>query len=322
MTFRQRSFERVLLGTLLLLATTTSFAQEIMLGVHGGSGSSSSPGAVSVVDQTDASFAVISTPVPGIGITGVATSSSGRIFAITGSTSSDTDGPHLLELDPATGGILNDVGRMTTSLGNDCYLGDLSFQPGTDTLFAVAGNQGDLPRCDQDSSPGGLLVTVDTSTANVTVIGRDASLGNSNGGIAFAADGTLYFTPCWSTDSVLLTINPATADIVTTTPLDSGTCYMGLAVRPSDGTLFASYDWESSSSVMVTLDPQTGVETLIGTTGTEVIHDLTFTDGLPIGPPITDSIANPVPTLSSLASIALILLLLVMTSLFLRRPSN
>jgi sugar lactone lactonase YvrE len=310
-------FRKFSWAALLLFASVNIFAQEVMLGVHGGNEVSSTPGAVSVVDQSDASFEIVGNPVPGIGMTGVATSSSGQIFAITGSANAANDGPHLIEIDPATGGLLNDIGRMTTALGNDCYLGDLSFQPGTDILFAVAANQGDNPRCDQESSSGGLLVTIDTTTAEVTVIGRDQTLGNSNGGIAFAADGTLYFTPCWSTDSVLLTIDPATAGILTTTPLDSDTCYMGLAVRPSDGTLFASYDWESDESVMVTLDPQTGDETLLGLTEGEIIHDLTFTDGLPLAP-----VAEPVPGLSWMAMITLFVLVLMLTALYRRRLSH
>lgn len=295
---KQMSFERILLSVLLLLIASTAIGQEIMLGVHGGNEISSTPGAVSVVDQSDASLTIIGNPGNGIGITGAATDSSGRIFAIKASKDLAVDGPHLIEISPETGALLNDIGRMTTPLGNDCYVGDLSFQPGTDTLFAVAGNQGDGDRCDQVSSPGGLLVTINTSTADVTVIGRDASLGNSNGGIAFAADGTLYFTPCWSTDSVLLTIDPATANILTTTDLDADTCYMGLAVRPSDGTLFASYDWENDTSVMVTLDPQTGNETLLGITGTEIIHDMTFTDGIVVPPPSPGQ-SESIPTMSA-----------------------
>lgn len=320
MAISRLPFRGAVAGVLLLLTASTTFAQEIMLGAHGGPAVSSTPGAVSVVDQTNASFSVIGNPGAGIGITGIATDSSGRVFAITGSKDDAAAGPRLIEIDPVTGALMTDIGRMITAAGNDCYLGDLSFQPGTDTLFAVAGNQGDGLRCDQEVSTGGFLVTIDTTTAEVTVIGRDASLGNSNGGIAFAADGTLYFTPCWSTDSALLTLDTATADILTTTPLDAGTCYMGLAVRPSDGTLFASYDWENGTSVMVTLDPATGVETLLGTTDTEIVHDMTFTDGLVVTPAPTNT--EPVPALSWKALIALIALILLLSPLVFRRLNH
>lgn len=268
---------------ILVMAATPGHAQETMLGVHGGSTQSSSPGSVSTVNQTNAKVTIIGTPMPGIGITGVATNSSGRIFASTGSLEATENGPRLIEIDPATGEMLNDVGRLQTAAGDDCFIGDLSFQPGTDTLFGVAGNVGESPRCSQDGNPGGTLVTIDTATAEVTVIGRDEDLSNSNGGIAFAADGTLYFTPCWSADSILLTIDPATANILTTTALENDTCYMGLAVRPSDGTLFASFNWvnrNSSEFVLVTLNPSTGVATLVGDTAPEMIHDLTFTDAI------------------------------------------
>ncbi len=316
MIYTRSFFCKATLGALSIFAAASVLAQETMLGVHGGPEISSTPGAVSVIDQSNASYQIIANPVDGIGLTGVATDSNGRIFASSASKDYAQDGPHLIEIDPATGALLNDVGRLSTALGNDCYIGDLSFQPGTDTLFAVAGNQGDSPRCDQEFSPGGLLVTINTSTAEVTVVGRDESLGNSNGGIAFAGDGTLFFTPCWSQSGVLLTIDPATADILTSTPIADGSCFMGLVVRPSDGTLFGSYDdINSPSSVLVTLDPQTGAKTLVGEMDTEIVHDLTFTNGLAAQ-------ASPVPTLSWQAMLGLGVLLMLATSLVFRRLRN
>jgi DNA-binding beta-propeller fold protein YncE len=316
MIYARSFFIKATLGALSIFAAGSVLAQETLLGVHGGPEVSSTPGAISVIDQSNASYQIIANPVSGIGLTGIATDSNGRIFAASASRDFAQDGPHLIEINPATGGLLNDIGRLTTALGNDCYIGDLSFQPNTNTLFAVAGNQGDTPRCDQESSPGGLLVTINTSTAEVTVVGRDETLGNSNGGIAFAGDGTLFFTPCWSTSGVLLTIDPATADILTSTPIADGSCYMGLAVRPSDGTLFGSYDYiNSPSSVLVTLDPQTGAKTLVGQMDTEIVHDLTFTDGLGVQ-------TTGVPALSWQASLGLAALLLLMTSLVFRRLRN
>ncbi|MGA9575041.1 MAG: hypothetical protein WBS20_13975 [Lysobacterales bacterium] len=314
MIYRRSFFGKATLGALLILATASVFAQETMLGVHGGPEISSTPGAVSVIDQSNATYQILANPVDGVGLTGVATDSNGRVFASSASADYAQSGPRLVEIDPATGALLNDVGRLATALGNDCYIGDLSFQPGTDTLFAVAGNQGISPRCDQDFSPGGLLVTVNTSTAEVTVVGRDETLGNANGGIAFAADGTLFFTPCWDSGGELLTIDPATADILTSTPIADGSCFMGLGVRPSDGTLFGSFDYiNSPSSVLVTLDPQTGAKTLIGEMNTEIVHDLTFANGFAPQP------ASPVPVLSWQAMLGLSVLLLLMASLIFRR---
>jgi len=263
-------------------------AQETMLGAHGGSNQSGTPGSISVVNQSNANTMLLGTPSPGIGLSGVATHSNGRVFASTGWNRQDPGvGARLIEIDPATGALLNDVGRLQVQTGEDCFVGDLSFQPGTDILYGVLADQSDGGCTWQgDTETGGVLVTINTTTARITVIGRDPSLGNSNGGLAFHPDGTLYFTPCWVDDSRLLTLNPATAAILTSRNLDSDTCYMGLAARPSDGTLFASYNWESNWDpyVLVTLDPGSGNANIIGHTySTGIIHDLTFTDAIEVG---------------------------------------
>lgn len=278
---------RVLMFVTLLIGAPAQ-AQETMLGVHGGSRQSGSPGAISTVNQSNANTLAVGTPSPGVGLTGVATNSAGRIFASTGNNEDNPGaGPRLLEINPVTGALINDIGRLRTAAGLDCYVGDLSFQPGTDVLYGVLGNQGD-DDCgwEEDSGTGGVLVTIDTSSAVVTLIGRDASLGNSNGGLAFHPNGTLYFTPCWDTVSRLITLNPANGAIMTSRNLADDTCYMGLAARPSDGRLFASYNWESNWDpyVIVTLNPNNGNATLVGYTYTTgIIHDLTFTDAIEVG---------------------------------------
>ena len=262
-------------------------AQETMLGVHGGSNQSGTPGRISTVNQNNANTMLLGAPSPGIGLTGVATDSSGRIFATTGwNHSNPANSGRLLRINPATGALMNDVGRLRTADGLSCLVGDLSFQPGTDVLFGILSNQveGDCG-WQGDSAAGGVLVTIDTSTAVVTMIGRDSSLEDSNGGLAFHPNGTLYFTPCWSDDSQLLTLDPDTADILTTRNLANDTCYMGLAARPSDGRLFGSYNWESNWNeyVLVTLNPANGNATLIGYThSVGIIHDLTFTDAIEV----------------------------------------
>jgi len=264
-------------------------AQETLLGVHGGRNQSGSPGAISTVNQSNANTMTVGTPSPGVGLTGVATNSAGRIFASTGLNNGNlVIGPRLLEINPVTGAVLKDVGRLRLASGENCFIGDLSFQPNTDVLYGILTENSDEGGCtwQGSSETGGVLVTVNTSNATVTPIGRDPSLGNSNGGLAFHPNGTLYFTPCWIDDSQLLTLNPATAAILTTRNLENDTCYMGLAVRPSDGTLFGSYNWESNWDpyLLVTLNPTSGNATLIGHTySTGILHDLTFTDAIDIG---------------------------------------
>jgi len=284
-----RAFRNVLVLTFLAILMVGSLqAQETMLGAHGGSNQSGTPGSISVVNQSNANTILLGTPSPGVGLSGVATHSNVRVFASTGWNHQNPGaGARLIEISPATGALLNDVGRLQPQSGEDCYVGDLSFEPGTDILYGVLADQTD-GGCTWggNTETGGVLVTIDTSTARVTMVGRDPSLGNSNGGLAFHPDGTLYYTPCWVDDSRLLTLNPANAAIITSRNLASDTCYMGLAARPSDGTLFASYNWESNWDpyVLVTLNPNNGNASLIGHTySTGIIHDLTFTDAIEVG---------------------------------------
>jgi hypothetical protein len=228
-------------GLMVVQAQSEIQAQETLLGVHGGQNQSGTPGSVSTVNQSNANTMMIGAPSPGVGLSGVATNSNGRVFATTGFDAQNPDaGPRLIEINPATGALLDDVGRLRAATGEDCYVGDLSFQPGTNTLFALLTDQND-DGCtlNGDDETGGVLATVNVSTAVVTIIGRDPSLGNANGGLAFHPNGTLYFTPCWDNPNRLLTLNPATGAILTSRNLASNTCYMGLAARPSDGRLFA-----------------------------------------------------------------------------------
>ena len=76
----------------------------------------------------------------------------------------------------ATIGVINDNGTPLS-------IGDLSFQPGTGVLYGITSNT---------FSPGGLLYTINLTTAAATFIG-DAQSG-AGGGIAFAPNGTLYQT--------------------------------------------------------------------------------------------------------------------------------
>jgi hypothetical protein len=273
-----RYFSFVLVGMVALCCSSAS--GQSLIGVNGGSGGGfASPGAFLTIDQTTGAGTVLGTPLSGLGLTGVAVDSLGRVFASSGTTESATNGPRLIQIDPATGALIADVGRLQTAGGDDCYVGDLSFQPGTRVLFGILGNQGSVPRCGVSlgGGVGGYLLTIDTTTAQVTVIGRDPSLGNSNGGLAFAPDGTLYFTPCWSESGFIHTLNPATAAIITSTAfLEANTCYMGLAVRPTDGTIFASYDNENDDNRIFTLDPVTGAREVVGLPGNYLVHDLAF----------------------------------------------
>jgi len=266
-----------------------------------------------LVDQTNATVTILGTPYGGDGITGVAADSVGRVFAVTSVTADDTS--HLIEINPTTGALINDIGSMLDSSGNGCGVGDLSFQPGTDVLFGLAGNQSDVGtnRCGlPGGGTGGYLMTINTSTGQYTIIGRDATFGNDNGGIAFAPDGTLYFTPAWTSLGTIYTLNPADAGVLTSQALSGGEGYMGLAVRPSDGTIFGSYRYNPDDPNIYTIDPATGAETLVGSPGAILVHDLAF-----VGDQI--AISAPVPTLSHWGRVAVVLMVATIAVFVIRR---
>jgi DNA-binding beta-propeller fold protein YncE len=272
-----------------------------MVGVTGGSGN---PGAFLQINQSNGAVTNIGTPYGGDGLPGLAVQpATGRVFAVTSVENADNTS-HLIEIDPATGSMVTDLGAMYDSGGNGCGIGDLAFRPSDGMLFGLTANQSDVgTRCGVGQGAGGYLVTIDLDTAEYTLVGRDASLGNANGGIAFAPNGTLYFTPCWDNPGNLHTLNPATGGILTTQPLESGGCFMGLGVR-DDGVIFASYNDEASDRRIFTINPVNGDETLVGDPGDMVVQDLAF-----LGPAAAAAAPVPSVTPAGLAAIALALAL-------------
>lgn len=285
-----------------LLGPAPASAQTL-LGVAGGSEFNGNPGAVYTVDQGTGALSLLGTPWTE-GLPGVATSSTGRVFAVT-SVNNPDDTSHLIEIDPVTGALINDVGPMWDGAGNGCAIGDLSFQPGTDTLFGVAANKSSVGvRCGIGGSTGGYLMTIDTATGQYTIIGRDASFSNENGGLAFSPGGALYFIAGWNNIGFLYTLDPATGNILATQAMSQRPFIQGLAARPSDGLLFAS----DPNYNIYTITPGTGTTTLIGT-NSEFIHDLTF-----LGQP-----PEPIPALTKWGRAIAVLLIAGLAVAVLRR---
>ncbi len=296
-------------------------AQETMVGVSGGSGGGlANPGRFMTVNQTTGAVTLLGTPYQGCGISGVATNSSGRMYAVT-SVHDNTSCPnnpdstsHLIEINPSTGALIADIGPLLDADGNGCAIGDLSFQPGTGVLFGLAANNSDLgTRCGVGGSTGGYLLTINTTNARYTILGRDPGLTNDNGGIAFAPNGTLYFTPCWDHPGFIHTLDTSNGNILTSQALNSGDCYMGLAVRPSDGAIFGSYRYESSDPSIYRINPTTGAETLVGNPGSIMVADLTFSGQA------TPTVSKSVPTLNEWGMIIFMLLSGAASIYYLRR---
>ena len=258
--------------SILLLITAPVAAQGILYAANGGSGGgASNAGAILTVNPQTAAATVVGTPTDPMdpeGLPGIDFDSTGRMFAVTGEGGA-LGAPYLLEVDPTDGSLVENVGLLLEG-GTEIGIADVSYQPGSNTLFGIVAYGGDV-------AGSGWLVTIDTTSGEVTPIG-DTGLGDW-GGIAFASDGTLYHVTFYDgLTEELHTLDPSTGAVLTTTPLSR--FYMSLAVRPSDGMLFATQRPGAGGANfgdLYTIDPDTGTETFVGATGNG-IHDLAFLD--------------------------------------------
>lgn len=223
----------MLMATLALAGMVLPVAAETMYG--GGSGQQD--GRFGIVDQITGDFSVLGDPTAttGQGLSGLAFGMEGRLWASVSQNS--VLGSRLFEIDPVTGSLINDVGPIQTGAGADVRIVDLAMQPLTNVLFGL----------DRD----GNLFTINKQTAVATLIG-DPGVGH--GGIAFSPSGTLYLVQ--NGGGELWIINPNTAATVgMSVDIESGACLDGLAVRPSDGALFAT---ECDGREIIRINPING----------------------------------------------------------------
>ena len=125
-------------------------------------------GALVRINQTNGSGTVVGTPVAGVGLPGLAFHPDGRLF---GSTVTSGNPSSLIQINPDTGALIATIGTINDN-GTPLSIGDLSFQPGTGVLYGITSNS---------FSSGGLLYTINLSTAAATFIG-DTGTG-ANGGL-------------------------------------------------------------------------------------------------------------------------------------------
>jgi hypothetical protein len=168
-------------------------------------------------------------------------------------------------LDPNTGAILLNV--PVKESGTGISIADLAVQPVTGVLFGI--------RSPADGLGGqGKLYTIDKTTGAATLVG---DTGHFFGSIAFGPTGTLYMSSADldSSDNIvnmpLRTLNPATAATLTNVPTND--FFGALGVRPIDGVIFAG---TGDSAQLFTVNPVTGAENLVGTTGSNFVGDLAF----------------------------------------------
>ena len=201
-------------------------------------------------------------------ISGLAFDATGTLFASTKPPGGfpPLPGPsgasNLLRLDPASGAIITNV--PITANGVPINIADLAVQPGTNSLFGV--------RAPNDGLGGqGNLYIIDSITGVATLLGNTGHFFDS---IAFATDGTLYLASAdrgmGPTNSELSVINPANA--ATLHSVSTADFFGALTVRP-DGIIFGG---NGDGGELFTVDPVTGAETLVGSTGLSFVGDLAF----------------------------------------------
>jgi hypothetical protein len=275
---------RVLLAKILLAATVATavpvFSQESLAVAGGTIVQADDGGAVLRVDLATAAVTVLATPSPGNGLTGIAALPDGRVFVSTANNT--TAGSHLLQIDPVTGALIQDVGELEVDSA-PIVVHDLAADPTTGLIYGVevAALHG------QDGGRGGtnMLMTIDPATAVVTVIGFPNIKTTNFMAIAFDAAGTLWAKPI--TDPELYSLDKATAQVSTTVVLDPGVGALGLGFA-GDGTFAmsecCSEDRGTGGGVGNTLyrvDPLAGTATLVGLLGGDRrVHDF----AIPVDP--------------------------------------
>lgn len=191
----------------------------------------------------------------------------GGIFGLTTFASSPPNS--LVHINPDTGSW-NLVG--TTGL-DDIFEGDLAVDPSTGRLYGV--------QWYEFATQLSYLFEIDPETGFATVIGPVPGLfGGDLSAMAFDQTGTLYIID--SDFELLLTIDPATADIVSSVSLSEPLgASAGMAFDPESGVLYVTDGSIDGTNTLYTLETATGILHAIGPVGTpEGLAGLTFLSGL------------------------------------------
>ena len=237
-----------------------------------GRGPDTDRGEVITISQTDAQGTLVGPGVsnPAAGITGLVFDTSGQLFAATINAPLLSPGPvlsTLVRLNPITGEQEALIGTIRLANNTPVIISDLAIQPGTDVLFGIGINPSNFATT---------LYRINSSTAVATFVGAtDVEVD----ALAFGPDGTLYGEAAIFDETgeiflegSLITIDPATGE--TLTSAGSFTIHLGgMAVRPTDGVIFASGGFPSD---IYTVSPD-GDLTFLGFTGFGGVGDIAFT---------------------------------------------
>ena len=213
---------------------------------------------------------LIGTPGGVARLTGIAFDSSGNLYGSTITGGGFPPPPplltsNLIQVNPASGALIQNIGPITGN-GSALSMADIAIEPGSNVLYGIEAPNDGL-------NQQGDLWTINPHTGVATLVGNTGFFFDT---IAFAPSGTLYlsyaqFAGMGPVNPALGILNPATAQIISSVP--TADFFGALAVRPGDNVIFGSPGAEGQ---LLTLNPNTGAETLVGSTGPNLVGALAF----------------------------------------------
>jgi len=275
-----------LVYSLALVAALTpiAFSAPVLFGGNGGhpnpdgSPLSINNGWLVVVDQTSGTVTTIGHPSGIPKLSGLAFGTDGQLW---GSSLAATAFPpplptsptsDLLLLNPVSGALIKDIGQITYN-GTAVQIADLAVQPSSNILFGVgASSSGDF-------NVAGNLYAINKQTGVATRVGNTGNFFNA---IAFGPNGTLYATTA-DLDNMgnlvntqIKTIDPVNAQTISALSITQAPGALGVR---DDGVIFEGNGDGGGDPLgggIYTVNPVTGVETLVGHTGLNFVGDLAF----------------------------------------------
>jgi hypothetical protein len=319
-----------------LLAALPAAGQTI-LGVLGGTAvTADDAGAVVSIDLDTGVATVLGTPIAGESLTGVARLNDGRIVAATATFEGNS---RLIEVDPATGALIQTIGDFTDGKLL-LTMHDLTVDPATGILYGIsiggdsrpagrgtgggagsgAGRRGGAVTGSGGPADQNAVFEVDPANASCTYVGTPS---NPTTFMAVgAAAGQLW--GMGGGDATFYRLDPADASPVGTTAVSGtdgeGALGVGHLTDGANPEFVISACCENGiGNDIFRVDGNTGVATLLGSAGgSRRVHDLVAIPGAGPGP---GTIIVEVPVLGSRGVVALAMLLAVAGSalLFWRR---
>jgi hypothetical protein len=177
------------------------------------------------------------------------------LYGSTGNNPSATAGL-LVTINPVTA-LVTVVGPYnagpTNSGGTPATMADLSFDS-AGNLYGIG------------SIGGPQLYSINTATAQATVIGNSGLTSTTGGGIAISGAGVIYATPTSSRYGTYNGVTGGYTDITNPAKPGGGGSYAALEFNPTTGVLYGlnSAPGTPPPTFLVTIDPPTGTVTSVG----------------------------------------------------------